>query len=99
VLFRSKLKVSPLEEEHFLLKDAHPEETPHFPKELMERALEELNDRERTLVRLYFLQGKKYRQIADLTGIPRNSIGATLCRALAKMRKHLSPHEGDLFPE
>jgi len=54
-------------------------------------ALEALPQRERTLVRLFFLQHKKYREIADLTGIPQNSIGPTLSRALARLRVLLQP--------
>jgi len=57
--------------------------------ELVEHATQVLEQRERTLVELFFLHGKKYREIAQLTGIPQNSIGPTLARAMAKMRKVL----------
>lgn len=66
--------------------------------ELVEYAARGLADRELLLVRLFFLQKKKYREIATLTGIPQNSIGPTLARALAKMRKRLladAPSQGD----
>lgn len=56
------------------------------------KAMKELTARERTLVNLFFLQGKKYREIAALTGIPQNSIGPTLARAVARLRKELK-HE------
>jgi RNA polymerase sigma factor (sigma-70 family) len=49
-----------------------------------------LNARERTLVELFFLQGKKYREIAALTGVAQNSIGPTLGRALSKLRTALT---------
>jgi RNA polymerase sigma-70 factor (ECF subfamily) len=52
-------------------------------------AMKCLTPRERTLVNLFFLQGKKYREIAALTGIPQNSIGPTLARAVARLRKEL----------
>lgn len=57
--------------------------------ELVAAATLGLQERERTLVQLFFLQGKKYREIAKLTGIPQNSIGPTLARAMNKMRKAL----------
>jgi RNA polymerase sigma-70 factor, ECF subfamily len=62
---------------------------PAIPPEQMRAAMQVLTQRERTLVNLFFLQGKKYREIADLTGIPQNSIGPTLARALARLRKQL----------
>ncbi|MFW5856638.1 MAG: RNA polymerase sigma factor [Planctomycetota bacterium] len=52
-------------------------------------AVDRLPDRERTLVRLFFLQGRKYREIEELTGIPMNSIGPTLNRALQRIRSRL----------
>lgn len=54
-------------------------------------ALNLLPQRERTLVQLFFLQHKKYREIADITGIPQNSIGPTLSRALVRLRTLLQP--------
>jgi RNA polymerase sigma factor (sigma-70 family) len=48
-----------------------------------------LSPREKTCIRLFYLQGKKYREIAKLTGISINSIGPTLKRALAKLREKL----------
>lgn len=53
------------------------------------RAMGELTARERTLVNLFFLQRKKYREISALTGIPQNSIGPTLARAVARLRQSL----------
>lgn len=58
-----------------------------FPTEGLAAALEHLTPRERTVVNLFFLQGRKYREIAALTGIPQNSIGPTLSRALARLRQ------------
>lgn len=76
------------------IDDVHPAqpETPkaEFSAEEINRLLEELPQRERILITLFFLQGKKYREIADLTGIPQNSIGPTLARALARLRKTIS---------
>ena len=52
-------------------------------------ALGELSSRQRVVVDLFFLQGKKYREIAELTGIPQNSVGPTLSRAVAGLRQRL----------
>jgi RNA polymerase sigma factor (sigma-70 family) len=48
-----------------------------------------LSPREKTCIRLFYLQGKKYREIERLTGISINSIGPTLKRALAKLKENL----------
>jgi RNA polymerase sigma factor (sigma-70 family) len=53
------------------------------------RAMARLAPRERLLVRLFNLNGMKYRQIAQRTGIPINSIGPTLRRAIEKLRHEL----------
>lgn len=92
---KRKIHAAPLEETHYLLRTHDEDPIPDYPPEMMAAALDRLNQRERTLVRLYFLQEAKYREIAELTGIPRNSIGATLCRALAKLRDYLSRHGGE----
>lgn len=59
------------------------------PETLLHQALATLTPRERSLIALFFLQGKKYREIAALTGISMNSIGPTLGRALTKLRQIL----------
>jgi len=62
-----------------------------IPPERLREALGALNDRERSIVELFHLQGRKYAEIARLTGIPMNSIGPTMGRALAKLRAALNP--------
>ena len=69
-------------------------ESEEWPAGLLHDALETLAPREKNVVRLFFLQGKKYREIADLTGIPQNSIGPTLGRALLKLRERMKRMEG-----
>ena len=49
-------------------------------------AMKTLSKREQTLVRLFYEEGLKYRQIAAATGISMNSIGPTLQRAVEKLR-------------
>jgi RNA polymerase sigma factor (sigma-70 family) len=53
-------------------------------------ALAVLNPKERLAVQLFYLDGKKYREIARITGMNANSIGPTLLRAVEKMQKALS---------
>jgi RNA polymerase sigma-70 factor (ECF subfamily) len=79
------------------LNDGHapatepPPEPADFTPKQIRAAVGQLPHREKILVNLFFLQGKKYREIAALTGIPQNSIGPTLARALARLRKHMGP--------
>lgn len=56
-------------------------------REEVQRLLQGLNSSEADVVRLYHLEGKSYRDISALLGIPENSIGPTLTRARAKMRQ------------
>lgn len=56
-------------------------------REEVERLLEELSDGEAEIVRLYHLEGCSYDEISRRTGMPENSIGPTLSRARAKMRR------------
>jgi RNA polymerase sigma-70 factor, ECF subfamily len=51
------------------------------------RLLSELEGPEAEVVRLYHLEGKSYREISSEIGIAENSIGPTLSRARAKMRR------------
>jgi len=53
-------------------------------------SMADLNPKERLVVQLFYLKGKKYREIAQLTGINANSISPTLTRAVEKMQKYLS---------
>ena len=56
-------------------------------REEIERLMAELNGPEAEVVRLFHLEGKSYQEISDRIGIPENSIGPTLSRARAKMRR------------
>lgn len=66
--------------------DSHPIERVHNRDEV-ERLLEELNGSEADVVRMYHLDGKSYREISQVAGIPENSIGPLLSRAREKMRR------------
>ncbi len=64
--------------------EAHQELPPDDDKVVA--ALESLPAKERSCVTLFYLQNRGYREIAELTGIPVNSIGPTMRRALDKLR-------------
>ena len=88
---RRKVLTRPLAGEHDELPgDAAGAEVDTELAELLPQALAELSAKERTLVDLFFLQDKKYREIELLTGVSRNSVGPTLARALAKLRDWLA---------
>ena len=57
-------------------------------REEVSRLLDELQGEEADVVRLYHLEGKSYHEISQQTGMAENSIGPTLTRARAKMRRH-----------
>lgn len=50
-----------------------------------------LEPHEATVVRMYHLEGKSYREISAAEGIPENSIGPVLSRARAKLRETTNP--------
>ncbi len=56
-------------------------------REEVERLLRGLESDEADIVRLYHLEGKSYHEISSQVGMPENSIGPTLSRARAKMRR------------
>lgn len=53
----------------------------------VEQLMRELNETEAVAVRLFHLEGKSYDEISTDTGMPKNSVGATLSRARQKMRR------------
>ncbi|MEX0586230.1 MAG: sigma-70 family RNA polymerase sigma factor [Pirellulales bacterium] len=56
-------------------------------REEVDRLLQELNEVEAEIVRLYHLDGLSYEQISHALNVPENSIGPTLSRARTKMRR------------
>jgi RNA polymerase sigma-70 factor, ECF subfamily len=61
-------------------------------REEVERLLRELTAPEADVVRMYHLEGKTYREISSAVGMPENSIGPTLSRARAKLRRTIADH-------
>ncbi len=66
-------------------------------KKLIEEQLNELPSLQREALLLYFYEGLKYEQIADLIGIKTKSSRALIYRGLQSLREHLSPHKGIAF--
>ncbi len=56
-------------------------------REEVERLMGELGGEEAKIVQLYHLEGKSYEEIGSTLGIPSNSVGPTLYRARAKLRR------------
>jgi RNA polymerase sigma-70 factor (ECF subfamily) len=56
-------------------------------QEVLQKLLVRLDPREATVVRMYHLEGKSYREISRLVGMTENSIGPVLSRARDKMRQ------------
>lgn len=56
-------------------------------REQVEQLLEQLDDGESRIVRMYHLEGKTYQEIGQAVGMSENSIGPILSRARSKMRR------------
>jgi RNA polymerase sigma-70 factor (ECF subfamily) len=56
-------------------------------REEVERLMSELEGEEAKIVQLYHIEGKSYEEIGSTLGIPSNSVGPTLYRARAKLRR------------
>lgn len=68
--------------------DGHPAPDPRFEnREEVERLLDELQEGEARVVRMYHLEGKSYQEISASLGVPENTIGPLLSRARSKMRR------------
>jgi RNA polymerase sigma-70 factor (ECF subfamily) len=55
-------------------------------REEIEHLMEQLDDSEAAVVRMYHLEGKTYQEISRTIGMPTNSVGPMLTRARAKLR-------------
>ena len=71
------------------IADEKPNSKPKAPMETLEevgKLLKKLPNRERAVVRLFYLEGRSYEEISTELNIPVNSIGAILARARKKLR-------------
>jgi RNA polymerase sigma-70 factor, ECF subfamily len=70
--------------------------------EEVQKLLRKLPGREREVVRLYYLEGRTYEEIATELNVPVNSIGPVLSRARKKLRKDVKgapPVQRDVQPK
>jgi RNA polymerase sigma-70 factor (ECF subfamily) len=65
---------------------AKPDAAPIESLEEVGKLLKKLPEKERTVVRMYYLEGLTYEEISDELDVPVNSIGAILTRARRKMK-------------
>jgi RNA polymerase sigma-70 factor (ECF subfamily) len=59
-------------------------------QDLVERMMVGLPKNEADILRRFHLEGKSYREISELIGVPENTIGPTLSRARDRLRQELS---------
>jgi RNA polymerase sigma-70 factor (ECF subfamily) len=65
----------------------------------MEEALLSLTPRERYFTRLYYYEGFKYREIAEIAGVTTGAVASLIARAKGKLRKSLKQFQvTDRFP-
>jgi RNA polymerase sigma-70 factor (ECF subfamily) len=91
---RERLRI---EQQRLVEKREHPMEVMETLGEqqaLLRNRLEQLDNAEATAVRLFFLRGNSYQQIADRTGGTLSSVKNTLQRARRKLRKWVKLHQG-----
>lgn len=80
------------------LAAASPPDVAARPEERIENAdevrhmLEGLAAKEASVVRMYHMEGRSYREISEALGIAENSVGPTLHRAREKLRRQVQQH-------
>lgn len=90
---RERLRI---EQQRIVEKREHPMEVMETLGEqqaLLRNGLEQLDQAEATAVRLFFLRGNSYQQIADRTGSTLSHVKNTLQRARRKLRKWVKLHQ------
>jgi len=65
-------------------------------REEVQALLRLLKGSEAEVIRLYHLEGKSYREISAAIGVPENTIGPTLSRARARLRRAASQPAGEV---
>jgi RNA polymerase sigma-70 factor (ECF subfamily) len=88
-LLKRRIVPNPMNGAAHDVEDASPDAEERLANhEEVHRLLGELEGDEADIVRLYHLEGRTYHEISREMGVPENSIGPTLSRARAKMRRH-----------
>ncbi len=77
-------------------ENVHPKSTPAVEtREAMSNSLKRLPERDRQVVRMYYLEGLTYEEISQELDVPVNSIGSILTRARRKLK---GDDNGDTTP-
>lgn len=76
---------------------AEPEQTTGLHREWLIGHVRDLPGREREVIELFYLQDLSYREIHQVSGIPENSIGPTLKRALKHLRQRIESEENHVL--
>jgi RNA polymerase sigma-70 factor (ECF subfamily) len=101
-------EVQPRNADHLQQVESEPEEAPQpgvglETLEEVAKLLRKLPARERQVVRLHYLEGRSYEEIATELSMPINSIGPILSRARKKLRQGVNNpppvHRGETKPE
>jgi RNA polymerase sigma-70 factor (ECF subfamily) len=66
---------------------------PGLEREWLLQHIRSLPVRERTVIELFYLQDLSYHEIHEVSGIPENSMGPTLKRALKRLRESIESEE------
>ncbi len=67
-------------------------------RELIRVAMQELPETDRAVIQMVDLQGLKYREVAQRTGMTVTNVGVTLMRARERLMAFLQVNAPDLFP-
>ena len=75
------------------LREGEPPPPPSLP-DLVDEALSVLSPRTRAVVVLHHEHGYRYREIAEMLGVPEGTVASRLSEGLRRMRRHLEGGRG-----
>ena len=95
---RMEVRTSALSHEWTVPHSSQPEELAEEReiRELLRKAIEELPERERLLVTLYYYEGLTYKEIGSVMNVSESRVSQLHTRAIMRMRNKLSVHKMDL---
>jgi RNA polymerase sigma-70 factor (ECF subfamily) len=76
------------------LREGEPAPPPSLP-DLVDEALSVLSPRTRAVVVLHHEHGYRYREIAEMLGVPEGTVASRLSEGLRRMRRHLERGRGE----
>ena len=95
---RMEVRTSALSHEWTVPHSSQPEELAEERevRDLLKKAIEELPERERLLVTLYYYEGLTYKEIGGVMNVSESRVSQLHTRAIMRMRNRLSVHKMDL---